>query len=197
MGSPALISVLSLFHRLDLKNPYQYSFSCHGSPSVAPDFLWLCSRELSCLFWKWWVVLCGFMTGRQMLKCSVVRPQNLPGSFLHWVISLLHPGCFQAFPCHPSLFGLFCLLPDFFVSDLEEGLLRFLSFFFPLCIPSTWKHLSVASHLCGGIIVQVSARVLPPLLGLTEKLLNTFNAQKFFLSAIRLVTGFVGASCHQ
>lgn len=66
-------------------------------------------------------------------------------------------------------------------------------------MPSTWKHLLVASYLCGGIIVQVSVRVsqLPPLLEWTGKLLNTLNTQKLFLSAMRLLTGFVWSRCHQ
>lgn len=94
---------------------------------MAPDFLWLCSRELSCLFWKWWVVLHGFMTGRQMLKWSVVRPQNPLCSFLHWVISLLHPGYFQAHFPAIHLCSVYSY-QTFFISDLEEGLLRFPSF---------------------------------------------------------------------
>lgn len=163
-------------------------------------FSWLHSRELSCLFWKWWVVLCGFVTGRQVLKCSVVKPQNLPCSFLHWVISLLHPGCFQA--CFPAIY--LCLVYSvscqfFFLNFWLRRRSPEISFIFPRapCMPSTWKHLSVVSCLCGGIIVQVPVRVLllPPLLDLTEKLLNMLNAQKLFLSAMRLVTGFVGSRC--
>lgn len=131
--SPALISVLRLSHRLDKKDPFQqHGSACHGSPSVAADFLRLCSRELSCLFWIWWIVLCGFMTGTQMLKYSVVRPQNLSCIFLHWVISLLHLGCFQS--CFPAIhLYLVRTASDqifVFISDLEEGLLRFLSSFF-------------------------------------------------------------------
>lgn len=42
------------FSQARLKRSFQHHhFACHGSPSVAPDFLWLCSRELNSLFWKW------------------------------------------------------------------------------------------------------------------------------------------------
>lgn len=58
--------------------------ACGGSPSAVPDFLRSCSRALSCLRWIWWIALCGYMPGRQVLKCAVVWPQNP----LLWLLSI-------------------------------------------------------------------------------------------------------------
>lgn len=120
---------------------------------------------------------CGFF----QLVISLLCSRLLPGSF----------------PCQPSLrvwsirslsrFVHFCLR-----RRSPEVSLAF------ILVPFASKHLSAASFLCGGVIAQISITLsqLPPLLKLTEKLLNTLNAQKLFLLGIRLVAGCFWGGCH-
>lgn len=70
-----------------------------------PNFLQSCRKELSGLVWIWWIVLCGLMPGRQVLKCSVVRPQSP-------LLSL------------PSLGDPVAAFQACFVSPISEGLVH-------------------------------------------------------------------------